>query len=330
LEAYLAEQAKADEFSGTVLVARKGRVLYEKAFGLANKDFGVPNRVDTKFNLGSINKFFTKIAVGQLVQEGKLSFDDTLGKILPDYPNPDARQKVTIRHLLNMTSGIGDFFGPEFEGTPKDRIRSIKDYLPLFSSKPLAFEPGIQRKYSNGGYVALGAVIEKITGQSYYDYVRENIFKPAGMENTDSYEADAPIQNLAMGYTRGEEGKKDNPWRSNIYTRPARGSSAGGGYSTVEDLLKFILSLQANKFLSPEYTAWLLNDQEPTKDRKAKPDSKVKKGGLGIAGGAPGINTMLEMDPKSGYTTIVLTNYDPPCAMNVNRVIKGFLSRVKR
>jgi len=330
LEAYLAEQAKADEFSGTVLVAREGRVLYEKAFGLANKDFGVPNRVDTKFNLGSINKFFTKIAVGQLVQEGKLSFDDTLGKILPDYPNPDARQKVTIRHLLNMTSGIGDFFGPEFEGTPKDRIRSIKDYLPLFSSKPLAFEPGIQRKYSNGGYVALGAVIEKITGQSYYDYVRENIFKPAGMENTDSYEADAPIQNLAMGYTRGEEGKKDNPWRSNIYTRPARGSSAGGGYSTVEDLLKFTLSLQANKFLSPEYTAWLLNDQEPTKDRKAKPDSKVKKGGLGIAGGAPGINTMLEMDPKSGYTTIVLTNYDPPCAMNVNRVIKGFLSRVKR
>ena len=330
LEAYLAEQAKADEFSGTVLVAREGRVLYEKAFGLANKDFGVPNRVDTKFNLGSINKFFTKIAVGQLVQEGKLSFDDTLGKILPDYPNPDARQKVTIRHLLNMTSGIGDFFGPEFEGTPKDRIRSIKDYLPLFSSKPLAFEPGIQRKYSNGGYVALGAVIEKITGQSYYDYVRENIFKPAGMENTDSYEADAPIQNLAMGYTRGEEGKKDNPWRSNIYTRPARGSSAGGGYSTVEDLLKFTLSLQANKFLSPEYTAWLLNDQEPTKDRKAKPDSKVKKGGLGIAGGAPGINSMLEMDPKSGYTTIVLTNYDPPCAMNVNRVIKGFLSRVKR
>ncbi len=329
-EAYLAEQAKADEFSGTVLVAREGRVLYEKAFGLANKDFGVPNRVDTKFNLGSINKFFTKIAVGQLVQEGKLSFDDTLGKILPDYPNPDARQKVTIRHLLNMTSGIGDFFGPEFEGTPKDRIRSIKDYLPLFSSKPLAFEPGIQRKYSNGGYVALGAVIEKITGQSYYDYVRENIFKPAGMENTDSYEADASIQNLAMGYTRGEEGKKDNPWQSNIYTRPARGSSAGGGYSTVEDLLKFTLALQANKFLSPEYTGWLLNDREPTKDRKAKPDSKVKKGGLGIAGGAPGINSMLEMDLKSGYTTIVLTNFDPPCAMTVNRKIQGWLARIKK
>jgi hypothetical protein len=88
--------------------------------------------------------------------------------------------------------------------------------------------------------------------------------------------------------------------------------------------------LQANKFLSPEYTAWLLNDQEPTKDRKAKLDSKVKKGGLGIAGGAPGINSMLEMDPKSGYTTIVLTNYDPPCAMNVNRKIQGWLARIKK
>ncbi len=331
LEAYLAEQAKADEFSGTVLVAKDGRVLYEKAFGLANKEFGVPNRVDTKYNLGSINKFFTKIAIGQLVQEGKLSFDDTLGKILPDYPNPDARKKVTVRHLLNMTSGIGDFFGPEFEGTPKDRIRSIKDYLPLFAGKPLAFEPGTQRKYSNGGYVVLGAVIEKITGQSYYDYVRENIFKPAGMENTDSYEADAPIQNLAMGYTRGEEGKKDNPWRSNIYTRPARGSSAGGGYSTAPDMLKFSQALKANKFLTPEYTAWLVDDKEPSKaSKKAELKSKEGKSGLAIAGGAPGINAMLEMDPKSGYTTIVLTNFDPPCAMTVNRKIQGWLDRIKK
>lgn len=331
LEAYLAEQAKADEFSGTVLVAKDGRVLYEKAFGLANKEFTVPNRVDTKYNLGSINKFFTKIAIGQLVQEGKLSFDDTLGKILPEYPNPDARKKVTVRHLLNMTSGIGDFFGPEFEGTPKDRIRSIKDYLPLFAGKPLAFKPGTSRKYSNGGYVVLGAVIEKITGGSYYEYVRENITKPAGMEDTDFFEADAPTPNLATGYTRGEESRKDSPWRNNIYTRPARGSSAGGGYSTAPDMLKFSQALKANKFLSPEYTAWLVDAQEPSKaSKKAELKSKEGKSGLAIAGGAPGINAMLEMDPKSGYTTIVLTNYDPPCAMTVNRKIQGWLDRIKK
>jgi len=331
LEAYLAEQAKADEFSGTVLVAKDGRVLYEKAFGLANKEFAVPNRVDTKYNLGSINKFLTKIAIGQLVQEGKLSFDDTLGKILPDYPNPDARGKVTIRHLLTMTSGIGDFFGEEYEATPKDRIRSIRDYLPLFAGKPLAFEPGTQRKYSNGGYVVLGAVIEKITGGSYYEYVREHITKPAGMEDTDFFEADAPTPNLATGYTRGEEGRKDSPWRNNIYTRPARGSSAGGGYSTAPEMLKFSQALKANKFLTPEYTAWLVDDKEPSKaSKKAELKSKEGNSGLAIAGGAPGINAMLEMDPKSGYTTIVLTNFDPPCAMTVNRKIQGWLDRIKK
>lgn len=331
LEAYLSGEVKADEFSGTVLVVRGGRTVYEKAFGLASREYNIPNRADTKYNLGSINKFFTKIAIGQLVQEGKLSFDDTLGKILPEYPNPDARQKVTIRHLLIMTSGIGDFFGEEYEATPKDRIRSIRDYLPLFAGKPLAFEPGTQRKYSNGGYVVLGAVIEKITGGSYYEYVREHITKPAGMEDTDFFEADAPTPNLAMGYTRGEEGRKDSPWRNNIYTRPARGSSAGGGYSTVEDLLKFSQTMIANKFLSPEYTAWLVDDKEPSKaSKKAELKSKEGKSGLAIAGGAPGINAMLEMDPKSGYTTIVLTNYDPPCAMNVNRKIQGWLDRIKK
>lgn len=329
LEAYLAEQVKADEFSGTVLVAKDGRAIYEKAFGLASREFSVSNRLDTKFNLGSINKFFTKIAIGQLVQQGKVSFDDTLGKVLPDYPNAEARKKIMIRHLLQMTSGIGDFFGEEFAATPKNRIRTIQDYLPLFASKPLAFEPGTNRQYSNGGYVVLGTIIEKVTGQSYYDYVREHIFKLAGMENTDSYEADSPTPNLAMGYTRGKEGKKDIPWRSNLYTRPARGSSAGGGYSTVEDLLKFTLALQTNQFLSSEYTEWLLSDREPFKGKKAKPKSMGKKCGLRIAGGAPGINAFLEMDPKGVYITIVLSNYDPPSAERVSSEIRSLLGRIK-
>jgi CubicO group peptidase (beta-lactamase class C family) len=331
LEAYLTGECKADEFSGTVLVVRGGRTVYEKAFGLASREYNIPNRADTKYNLGSINKFFTKIAIGQLVQEGKLSFDDALGKILPEYPNPDARQKVTIRHLLTMTSGIGDFFGEEYDATPKDRIRSIRDYLPLFTGKPLAFEPGTQRKYSNGGYVVLGAVIEKITGGSYYDYVREHITKPAGMEDTDFFEADAPTPNLAMGYTRGEEGKQDSPWRSNLYTRPARGSSAGGGYSTAPDMLKFSQALKANKFLTPEYTNWLLNDREPSRGGKqTKSGGKEGKGGLGIAGGAPGINAMLEMDLERDNTVIVLSNYDPPTAVRVDRKIRGWLDRIKK
>ena len=155
--------------------------IFEKAYGLANKETNTPNKTDTKFNLGSINKIFTRIAIGQLVQQGKISFDDKLGKYLPDYPNKDAAEKVTIRHLVTMKSGIGDFFGDKFTAMPKDKLRKNSDFIPLFADKPLAFEPGTNEQYSNGGYILLGAIIEKVSGKSYYDYVRENIFKPAGM-----------------------------------------------------------------------------------------------------------------------------------------------------
>src|SRR5262249_6211068 len=159
------------------------------------------------------------IAITQLAEQGKLSFEDTLGRHLPDYPNQDAAAKVRIKHLLEMQSGIGDFFGPKFDATPKKRIRSINDYLPLFADQQVKFEPGSGHAYSNGGYVVLGAIIEKITGQSYYDYVRDHIFKPAGMENSDYYEVDTPTANLATGYHRGASG----PRVSNVYTLPARG-----------------------------------------------------------------------------------------------------------
>ncbi|MGH9842298.1 MAG: serine hydrolase, partial [Blastocatellia bacterium] len=181
-----------DSFSGVVMIAKNGKPIFERAVGLADKAQNTPNRVDTKFNLGSINKVFTQTAIQQLVEAGKLSLDDKLGKYLPDYPNPDAREKVTIKHLVNMQSGIGDFFGPKFQAAPKNKIRTINDYLPLFAGEPLKFEPGTSRSYSNGGYIVLGAIIEKVTGGSYYDYVRQHIYKPAGMANTDSYETDAP------------------------------------------------------------------------------------------------------------------------------------------
>lgn len=151
IEKAVAEAVAADRFSGTVLVARDGKPLLLKAWGLASVEHNTPNRTDTSYNLGSINKIFTRLAIGQLVQAGMLSFGDTLGKVLPDYPNAEARQKVTVRHLLNMRSGIGDFFGERFDATPKDRFRTNADYLPMFTRDPLAFEPGSRWQYSNGG-----------------------------------------------------------------------------------------------------------------------------------------------------------------------------------
>jgi CubicO group peptidase (beta-lactamase class C family) len=278
VSAYLDKQVQADEFSGVVLLAKNGKPIFHKAYGLANNTYNAPTQLDTKFNLGSINKIFTKIAIVQLAEQGKLTFDDTIRQQLPNYPNRDAAAKVTIQHLLNMSSGIGDFFNEKYDNTPKDKIRSIKDYLPLFVNDALAFEPGTQRRYSNGGYIVLGAIIEALSGQDYYTYVREHIFKPAGMENSDSYELDALAPNVATGYTRRSSAdvREGDVRRSNIYTAPARGSSAGGGYSNAEDLLKFTLALRNGKLLNSEYSAWILSGRdaappsEPTQSRPQK------------------------------------------------------------
>lgn len=325
LESHLGRLSAADEFSGTVLVAKDGKPIFHKAYGLASREYDTPNRTDTKFNLGSINKIFTQVAIGQLAEQGRLSLDDKLGKHLPDYPNRNAAEKVTVRHLLTMSSGIGDVFGPKYDATPKDKLRAVRDYLPLFSAEPLAFEPGTSRQYSNGGYVVLGAIIEKVSGQDYYDYVREHVFKPAGMRDTDWYEADMPAENLASGYTRrGAESGGAKARVNNLYTRPAKGSPAGGGYSTAEDLLKFTLAVRAGKLRVPDFR----RAEGARKVQGAAAQDTRGGNGVGIAGGAPGINAVLEADVASGYTTVVMSNYDPPSASAVGKQIREWLARV--
>ena len=323
-----ADAAAADRFSGVVLVARDGKVLLHQAFGLASREHGVANRLDTRFNLGSINKVFTKVAVGQLVEAGRLSLDDTLGKWLPDYPNPDAR-KATVRQLLEMQSGIGDFFGEQFEATPKDRFRKNADYLPLFAAKPLLFPPGTDRRYSNGGYVVLGEIVAKASGRDYYDFVRENLYARAGMADTDSFEADVPVPNLAEGYTRSWDGedRTSGPRRSNVYTRPARGSAAGGGYSTAPDLLRFAVALQGDRLFSPRFTEWLVSGAGSV---PATVPANRKQGAFGFAGGAPGISALLELDRETGLVVVVLANDDPPAAPALGKEILRILGAIRR
>jgi CubicO group peptidase (beta-lactamase class C family) len=294
---------KADEFSGVVLVARNGTPVFEKAYGYADRERNISNRIDTKFNLGSINKSFTATAIHQLAFDGKVLLNDPIGKYLSDYPNKIAAEKVTIQQLLDMTSGIGDFFGERYQATQKENLRTVDSYLPLFADKPLEFEPGAKRRYSNGGYVVLGAIIERTSGQDYYTYVREYIFKPAGMSETESFEKDKEVPNRALGYTR-DRLAADAQRQSNYSTLPARGSSAGGGYSNAHDLLKFIVALKDGKLKSPD-----------------------AEGGFAIAGGSPGVNACVEWNPKSEYSVIVLSNYDPPSAKTVARQIGLWLPR---
>lgn len=308
-EKYLDDLAKTDAFSGVVLIAKDDKPVFSRSYGLASREHDLPNRTDTKFNLGSINKTFTRVAIGQLVKQGKISFDDKLGKYLPDYPNRDAAEKVTVRHLVTMKSGIGDFVGEKYFATAKDRFRTNADFIPLFADKPLAFEPGTRDMYSNGGYILLGAIIEKVTGMSYYDYVRESVFKPAGMLNTDSYETDRMPVNTASGYTRSGTAARVN----NIFLRPARGCAAGGGYSTAEDLLKFSIAVKSGKLIIPD------NDGLPPKETT-----------FGIAGGAEGINAIFMVNAQTGYTIIVLSNYDPPAAEQSGKQLRDWLKQIQQ
>jgi CubicO group peptidase (beta-lactamase class C family) len=321
LETYLNERAEADRFSGAVLVAKGGEPIFARAYGLASKAFNVPNRVDTKFNLGSMNKMFTAIAVAQLAEKGKLSFDDTVAKHLPDYPNKEVANKVTIHHLLTHTSGMGDFFTKEYEKSAKERLRAVKDYFPLFVNEPLKFEPGQKWDYSNSGFMLLGAIIEKVSGQSYFDYVRENLYKPAGMTNTDCYEMDQDTPNLAIGYTRE---RASRPWKNNLYLHVVKGGPAGGGFSTVEDLLKFDIALRNHKLLNPKYTDRVLTGKVALPGSSTlkyaygfRDDSRNGHRIVGHEGGFPGINSQLDIYLDLGYTVAVMSNYDPPAAARV-------------
>jgi len=330
LETYLNERAAADRFSGAVLIAKDGTPIFARAYGLASKAFNVPNRVDTKFNLGSMNKMFTAIAIAQLAEKGKLSFDDTVGKHLPDYPNKDVANKVTIHHLLTHTSGMGDFFTEEYEKSSKERLRAVKDYFPLFVNEPLKFEPGQKWEYSNSVFMLLGAIIEKVSGQSYFDYVRENLYEPAAMTTTDCYEMDQNTPNLAIGYTRE---RPSRPWKNNLYLHVVKGGPAGGGFSTVEDLLKFDIALRNYKLLSPKYTHLVLTG------KVALPDSSTSKYAYGFEdesrnghrivghnGGFPGISSQLDIYLDLGYTVAVMSNYDPPAASRVADRLRDMLT----
>ena len=250
LERHADFAAARDLFSGVVLVAEDKRVLFNKAYGLGERAFQSPNRFDTKFNLGSLDKMFTGVAIGQLVAAGKMSFSDKLSALLPDYPNREVADKVTVHQLLTHTSGMGDALKPEMR-EKKKQFRALRDYFRLFVNDPLSFEPGTSWRYSNAGYIVLGVIVEKVSGQSYFDYVREHIFIPVGMTNTGYFELDEVVPNLALGYARFDDDVLGiGPRRSNVVFAGYKGSSAGGGYSTAPDLLRFACGLREHRLLS--------------------------------------------------------------------------------
>ena len=331
LRSEMNQLAAEDRFSGVVLLSKDGQPLFEHAYGFADHAFSAPNKVDTKFNMASMTKVFTTVAILQLVERGEISLDETLAKALPDYPNQEAASKITIHELLGHKSGLGDFFGAEFSASNPTNYRTLRDYLPLFATKPLLFEPGTRTSYSNAGFIVLGLVIEHVSGKSYYDYVQDQIFKPANMTDTGfwSYEDDVP--NLALSYTRLAPGQSPGGQQQSANTPRGvapnftRSQSAGSSFSCVEDLVRFSEALRNHKLLRPESIELILSGGYGWGTQSM---NGVRS--MSHAGGLPGANTSLEIYPDQGYAVVILSNFDPPVAQTVAQRLRHELVGAER
>ncbi len=290
-------------FSGAVLLQHGATRLYATATGMAEREAKRPNTLETRFNLGSINKLFTAIAIRQLAARGKLGIDQTIDHYLPEYP-VDKAAKITVRMLLDHRSGVPDFFNAKYQAADPASIRTLNDWFRFIRDEPLTFEPGSSQAYSNGGYLLLGMIVAHVSGADYFDYVRKHVFAPAHMTHTDSYTKSDPVGNRAVGYTHPDGGARGE-WVPVTPQMPERGSPAGGGYSTLGDMLRFADALRDGTL------------PFPASDPKGGPI------GLMAAGGSPGCNSVIAI--SGPYTLVLLSNVDPPTAERLGEKVSGWI-----
>ncbi len=306
LDGYLGNVARAGDFAGVVLVAKDGRAIFEKAYGAADRERNTPMAAGLRFNYASIGKAFTKTAIGQLVAAGKLELSDTIGALLPDYPNPDAKP-ATIDQLLNFRVGVADFFGEAFARADKSRFQSNHDYYQFVAPQPLTFPPGARTEYCNGCYIVLGEIVARVAGVPYERYIQDHVFGPAGMKTAGflAY-GDADV---APSYTRQGPGA---PWTPGIGLHGRHGSAAGGAFGGVRDLLAFDTAIRTRVLLDARSTAWFFESPaDASRPRAMEP--------YGIAGGAQGANASLESNGV--WTIVTLGNLDPPNAVRVGTAL---------
>jgi CubicO group peptidase (beta-lactamase class C family) len=315
--------ARSGDFSGAVLIARNDIILLRRAWGLADRTTNKPNRPETQFRLGSADKMFTAVAILQLVDSGKLSLDATIDRYLPDFPNRGIRSSVTLRDLLTHQSGLVDIdfsdsegFTPEKYSVFREQFKTLSDYVAYYGQREPLSKPREKIEYNSFAFVVLGAIIERVSGMSYYDYVDAHVFKPAEMFSTGFLPESQPVPERSNGYTL-----RDGRWVSNGNTLPYRGTAAGGGYSTVDDLLRFAQALRAGKLLSPKLLSEATHPQISEKwygyGFITVGDGPLRRYGHG--GDSPGMNADIRIFPESGYVLVSLSNIDPPAAYRVFR-----------
>lgn len=303
---WLADQTGA--FSGVVVIGRDDTVAVHAAFGTAASSPPRPNRPETRFNLGSINKTFTAVAIAQLIQRGRLSLDDTLIKYIPDYPNPDAARRITIRQLLTHRAGVAQFMRADFGAA------DVAEMVRRVGREPQVFEPGARQEYSNGGYVVLGRIVELVSGQPYDAYVAEHVYRPAGMTASGFLQPGASLDAVALPAGT---------------TTPSTGNPAGGGYSTALDLFKFARALRTGRLLDGRMTEFVLHGtfaESPRWGFALREQTIGDRRFIGNGGGAPGINAEFRFEPAGAYTVVVLSNASPPSATNLLTAILNELA----
>lgn len=310
IHAALDEMVRQSDFSGCVTVADGGKTVFDECRGLAERNFKVPVDRQTKFRIGSVGKMFTAVAIAQLVEAGKLSWNDTLAQRVPEYPDQATAKKITVWELLHHTSGLGDFMVPEYFAHAS-RYADPVDYLPLIARQPKAGEPGKDINYSNAGYVLLGRIVENVSGQSYFDYVRQHIFAPAQMASSGFESVDQVTPGLAVGYFH-DDGVFSRNWKANWVQGIYKGSPAGGGYATNADLLRFADALNGGRLLHPATLAKMFSDEIPLGPGAdgAGIDERLSHGRhiRGHQGGIEGTTADLEMVWETGAAVALTSN----------------------
>jgi CubicO group peptidase (beta-lactamase class C family) len=308
--ARLKAETEAGRFSGVLVLARNGKPILQFAGGPEDRERAVANSLQTKFSLASISKMFVSVAVMQLAQAGELDLDAPIARYLPAYPNRALAAKVTVNELLTHTGGTGDIFGP-LRDQHRAQLQRPGDYIALFGSRPVLFEPGSRREYSNFGFIILGAIVEAVSGQRYEDYIAAHVFAPAGMTGTGFLSEEVPVPHRAKGYTM-----RDGKLMPSATINLGNPTPAGGAYATAGDLLRFEDALIGARLLDTSHTELMLSGAASIGGKSYGYDlgDKAENGApfIGHQGGGIGANGDLRAFRGNGYTLVILSNYGPP------------------
>ena len=328
---YLKRLGEAEVFSGVVVIARNGRPVFSQAYGYADREKKIANTVDTPFLLGSMNKLFTGLAIGQLVEQGKLTYDDPLSKFIPDYPDAESAKRIKIKHLLSHTSGLPSF-NPAFSPPGNDTVR-VETVLTLVPRKPVQFEPGSKWSYSNTGIQLLGRVIEVVTGQDYYDYVRKNVYARGGMKRDPFPDYSNGAVAIALPYEI-DWSETEPRWTDQMAKTTRRGGPAGGGIASANDLISLGYAMDTGRIVKPT-TLRLHSSPKPEFGTEhygyafSVQARMAKRPLVGHGGNALGQCTEFGALADTPYTIVVLSNLTASTCMAVTGKILKVLQPTK-